>query len=417
MGGDYEDLAEEAIRLTTALTEAHGSRVSGSPGGDGPRAELKALLERHCSRVDEEAFPLHPEALYSIGKVFALVYAIGLAAILIGGAWGLGIGLAAMLLGTAFFILQFILYRDAFDRLFKELRGANLVGAVEPEGEARRQAIVVGHLDSARIYSFYERQPGLFPLRLLLAVLSFFFCLFALAAGLAQAASGLAGPMLPAWARGAAAFGALFALPMYGYVSKMGSPGAGDNLIGCAIGLALAEMFGLRGARLRETRLIFLFTDGEESGQKGAKAFIRDNEALLRSLPTRVVNVDSIYQREDLALLRRDRNGLTPLSGRLSEELREAAKSRGHDFALRSIPFCGGGTDAAQFARAGLETASVIGMPIEANRKDILFHTSRDLPAAISVQAVAAVIETIALLLARSDKGYPSPAPSGEAAR
>jgi len=30
---------------------------------------------------------------------------------------------------------------------------------------------------------------------------------------------------------------------MFGYISNRESPGAGDNLIGCAIGIKLAEIF------------------------------------------------------------------------------------------------------------------------------------------------------------------------------
>jgi aminopeptidase YwaD len=402
MDSVFNRCAEAALVNTSEIVAAHGPRVSGTPGCDGARAALKALLSQSCTSVVEQDFALHPESLNAIGKVFALAYLIGSAAILVGGAIPLAIGLAAMSLALGYFAVVFLLYLDSLDGLFKRVRGANLIGTLEPKAEAKRQIILVGHLDSARVYSFYERHPELFPIRLLAAVSFFVLCIVALAAGLILGS-------LPVWVKCLLLLGVILAAPMYGYVSKKGSLGAGDNLIGCAICLELARIFADHAQALENTRLIVLLTDGEEIGQKGAKAFIRDKSALLRSIDTRVINIDSIYDYGELALLRRDRNGFTPLSKELTEELRAAARAIGHDFRICSIPFLGGGTDAAQFARAGLETASVLAQPIAVGRKDIVFHTSRDLPGKISGRAVAAVIGTIAEYLRKAD-GPTSPA-------
>ncbi len=396
MARGYDDYARAALALTSRLVARHGPRVSGTQGCRAARTELEGLLSSSCTDTRREAFRIRPESLYAIGKVFAASYSIGLAAAWLGGFAALGAGLAAMALALAYFAANFLLYLDAFDGLFEPTDAENVVGILEPEGPPLRQVLLVGHHDSARIYSFYQRHASIFPLRLLLAVLFFLSCLVALAQALiAGLAAGLP-PALPLWEKCTLAAGAIFAFPMWRYISKEGSPGAGDNLIGCAIALALAERFSEAPDRLAGTRLAVLLSDGEEAGQKGAKAFIAANRKFLGALETIVINVDSIYDYEDIAILRRDRNGITKLSPKLAEALRATARDRGHELKYGSIPFLGGGTDASHFALAGYATASIIGLPIGVGRKEILMHTSRDLPEAISEKAVGAVIEVVA---------------------
>jgi aminopeptidase YwaD len=358
------------------------------------------MLGEFCTGVRENRFSMHPASLFAIGKIFAGAYLIGFLMLLVHDTIGLIAGLAAMALGLVYFFSQFILYRGDFDGLFKKVEAGNIIGTIEPRSGPKRQVVIVGHHDSAPIYRFYQKAPWLFPIRLLSAVASYLFCFVSLAISLASA--------LPAWAAWVVASGALFALPMYGYMSKRGSPGAGDNLIACAIGLEIAEHFRRPVARLESTRVVIVFTDGEEVGQKGAASFVKENEAMLRELDTEVINLDSIYTYEDLVLLGRDRNGFTRLSAGLAREIQGIAAGLGHEVPIASIPFLGGGTDGAQFALRGFRTASIIAQPIKAFSKEIIFHTMKDMPDRISKKAVAAVIELVAEYIKALDLNHGS---------
>jgi aminopeptidase YwaD len=390
----YDKLAEDALRITADLIDAHGPRVSGTAGNRSACAALKSMLGERCDSAREEPFWIRPGSLFAIGKIFAILYLVGLVALLTGRPLYFGFGLFAMTLGLAYFSTHFLLYLGAFDFLLKKAQASNIVGTIDPKSRAERQVIVVGHHDSAPIYPFYESLSLIYSLRLFAAILSYLFCLAVLALDLYASITGSGA--LPPWTRYLAIAGCAFAIPMFAYMSKRGSPGAGDNLIACAIGLKIAELYRCPEARLESTRLVILLTDGEEVGQKGAASFVKDNAALLSSADTSIVNLDSIYSYEDLVLLKRDRNGFTKLSTELATDIEKVALGLGLGISIAAIPFLGGGTDGAQFARKGYRTASIIAQPIKVFSKEILFHTMKDMPDRISKKAVGAVIELVA---------------------
>jgi aminopeptidase YwaD len=401
----YDEAARDALRLTSGLIERHGPRVSGTEGCRGAALELEALLAESCDEAHSEPFGIHPGSLFAIGKVFALSYLVGAASLFPGSAPFLGIGLLAMLLGAAFCVAQFILYSDTFDRLFKKVEGRNIVGSIEPSGPALRQVILVAHHDSAPVYPFHERWPALYPLRLFLPIALFALCFLALCAAASVFLFTGRAPIQPPWVKLALALGTVLVAPMYWFISRRPSPGAGDDLIGCAIGIGVAALFGGRAAKLEGTRLVVLLTDGEEVGQKGAKSFIAANRASMARARTTVIDVDSIYAYEELAIVLRDGNGLTRLSGDMARRLGAVAEERGHRPRMLSIPFGGGGTDAAQFARRGIESVGIVADSTALVRKEILFHTMKDLPGRISAKAVGAVIEIVGEYLLREDAG------------
>ncbi|MFH0760303.1 MAG: M28 family peptidase, partial [Bacteroidota bacterium] len=391
----YTEYAENALRIIKDIITKHGPRVSGTKSCYSAVAELELILAKFCKNVRHESFSIHPNSLYSIGKIFTVLYCIGLVSVLVGNKLILAIGLLLMLTGILYFMTNFILYLDTFDIFFKKTEGRNVVGIVEPKDVVKQQVIIVGHHDSSYIYPFYEKMPLLFPIRLIVPILLLIFCTGVLVVLFLSGISMANVPLLPVWIKYTLLAGLVFVLPMYGYISKRQSPGAGDNLIGCAIGITLAQFFQEADYSLKNTRLVVLLTDGEEAGQKGAKFFIKNNRSILDLENTIVINLDSIYNYEDLALVKRERNGFTKLSTKMVMEIRTVAEGLGHHFKEIVIPFGGGGTDGGQFARKGIETVSIIGMPTDILRKEIIFHTMKDMPEKISIKAVNTIIEVV----------------------
>ena len=392
----YDDLARKAVGLVERLVREFGPRVSGTKGNYAAARELERVLKEICPNVETEPFDIHPDSLFSIGKIVGLSYTVGLAAVVVKGVVLSAVGIAGIVLGLAFCVSQFILYLDLFDKLFPGVKGSNIVGYSEPEGEARRQIILVGHHDSAYVYNFHENLPFLFPLRFFLPVALTLLELVALVLAL------FVGIEIPIWTKCVLISGLVFVLPMLGYISRRQSPGAGDNLIGCAIGLGILDLF--RGSnRLKNTRLALLLTDGEEVGQKGARFFVKKHMKMMKDLETTVINIDSIYEKDDIAILKSDRNGFVRLSNRLSSALEETAGRRGYAVKTRPLPFGGGGTDAGQFAMKGIDTACVIGMPMNVFRKEIVIHTGKDVPGRIRRDAVRAVIEIVSEYIKETD--------------
>ncbi len=389
----YDDSAEAAVRLTADIIDKHGPRVSGTEGCYGASADLEALLGKYCHSIKRESFWIHPDSLFAIGKILTVIYLIGIIAVFIESKVSMGIGLVCMAIGALYFIAQFLLYLDTFDGLFKKVVGNNIIGIIEPQAAAKRQVVIVGHHDSSYVYPFYEKAPLLFPARLFVPLLLYMLCLAALFVGFYFRVPAGGMPSFPVWLKYVLFLGIIFVAPMYGFISKRKSPGAGDNLIGCAIVIRLAEIFHSAENALQNTRIVVLLSDGEEVGQKGAKFFIKNNRELLGSAKTVVINIDSIYEYENISIVKRDRNGFTGLSKDLLTGIKTAARELGHAFGVISIPFGGGGTDGGQFARQKMETVSIIGMPISILRKEIVYHTMKDRPDKISKKAVSAVIE------------------------
>ena len=399
----YNKYAENALRIIREIITKYGPRVSGTRSCSTAAADLEMILAKFCKNARHESFAIHPNSLYSIGKIFAVLYCIGLASVLIGSQLILAIGLLFMLTGTLYFITNFILYLDTFDKFFKKAEGKNVVGIVEPKDVVKQQVIIVGHHDSSYIYPFYEKVPLLFPIRLFVPILLFIFCTGVLLILFLSGISMANNPVLPDWIKYILLTGLVFVLPMYGYISKRQSPGAGDNLIGCAIGITLAQFFQQTEKSLNNTRLVVLLTDGEEAGQKGAKFFIKNNKTLMASVDTIVINLDSIYDYENLALVKRERNGFTKLSEKMVKEIQTVAEGHGHHFKEIVIPFGGGGTDGGQFARKGIKTVSIIGMPTDILRSEIIFHTMKDMPDKISTKAVSTIIEVVSEYIKKVD--------------
>jgi len=396
MNDAYDNAAIKAIKLVKDLINKFGSRVSGTKSNYAAVDELENIVKETCTSTRRERFDLYPESLFSIGKVFSIQYIIGYLTILSNNQVLMCIGTVCMLLGIAFCISQFILYSDAFDRLFRKVAGNNIVGYLEPQNEVKEQIVLVGHHDSSYIYSFHEKFPLLFPIRLFVPIIIFLFEFLAL---LMTLVLGFA-VGIPIWIKITISIGLVFVIPMFWYISKKSGPGAGDNLIGCTIGI---NVVGLLKEQLKHTRLVLLLTDGEEIGQKGARHFAYSNIEELKTIKTSVINIDSIYNKDDVTILKSDRNGFSKLSSTLNERLKKIAVERGYNPKIRPMPFGGGGTDGGQFARRGIDTTSIIGMPTDLIRKEILIHTTKDLPDRINVDAVSLVIEIVSEYIKTND--------------
>jgi hypothetical protein len=401
----FAELAEDCLEMTRGILQRHRYRLAGTEECRRAAHEIADRFRESCDGVREEDFLLHPKALWYVGKAIAVVF-IAAAALMMSGGFFLYGAAALCLFGLAYGLVQYVFYGRFFDRFFKNAGGRNVIGSLEPRGVPTRQIILVGHHDSPYIFSFLERFQRLAFVRFLLAMLSFvWICGYTLAASVHQLVSGVRSTPsgLPLWIT---AVGLPFALQLYFMMSRTPSPGAGDNLNSSSMLAALGRYFRAereKGAPLARTRLVFLSTDGEEIGQRGAIQYVRAHRLELGAIPACVLNIDSVYRLENLKILTRDRNSFLGLSAAINADLRKVASAQGLSLKQGPIPFGGGGTDAAAFAAAGIETASLIGMPTSFISKDHLYHTSKDTADRIEPAAVTAVLSLAAGYIRRMD--------------
>ncbi len=392
---DIQALARDALDLTQEIIDACGPRLAGSEASRKAASILVQRLEPFCDRASVEPFEVHPAAFLGFMRVTAVFYLAGTALLFA----SLLAAAACYSAGALITVLQFLLYKEVLDPWFPRAAGHNVVAVMEPEGEASRQLIFAGHHDSARVFNMLCHWPRLYRIRLVGA--------FVAVLGMpliAWTSAALAAPVpRPAIAAYACAMGLLFLLPMWFFLGEEGTPGAGDNLIASCLLVCVARALRADGG-LRGTRVVLFSSDAEESGLRGARAFVREHRAELRRLPTTLLNVDSVYRADCIQFLRSDLNGFVPLDRSLAEQCVEIAKGLGFGARAFSMYPGTGATDAAEFAKVGVKSTTLIALPTDVETENLVYHTPDDTVASIQPAAVEACLG-VALALAREVDG------------
>ena len=392
---NFISMAESCLRMTKRLLQKYRYRLAGSEECRQAAHEIADTLRKSCDSIEEEGFTLHPKALWFVGRAIAVIYLLAALFAILGG-YFIYIGAFLCLLGLCYSLVQYVFYGRFFDRVFKSAGGCNVIGSLEPGDVARQQIVLVGHHDSPFIFSFLERFQSIAFIRFLLGMLSFvWLCAFSFTASVQQLLSGghHAATGIAFWLTIA---GLPCALQLFFMMSSKPSPGAGDNLNSTSILATIAEYFHSQRSNsspLKHTGLIFLSTDGEEIGQRGAIQYVESHGTQLHTIPTLVLNIDSVFYLRDLTVFTRDRNFTCRLSDSMISDLCKVAGILNIALQRKALPFGGGGTDAGAFAVAGIQAASIVGMPSGIISKDHLYHTSKDTVEHIEPTAVRAVLE------------------------
>jgi Zn-dependent M28 family amino/carboxypeptidase len=279
------------------------------------------------------------------------------------------------------------------------------MGVVEPEGEVKRQIIISGHHDSARIFNFFVHQPKLYGLRVLggIGILTAVFLL-----SLVLALFSVSGVLLTILAALASA-GLIIVTQLWFFAAKECTPGAGDNLVATSMAveaLRYVSQMKNQGAGLKHTRVIALSFDAEEEGLRGAHAFARANEELLRSVPTYLYNIDCPYYLKDMFFLTSDINGSVVLSEQFAQSCAQSARKLGYDAKYKPIAFLTGGTDAGELAKYGVHATTMMAMPWDNSERASVYHTPNDTVDQVEAAAIKAGLEIFFDLI--SDMEEPS---------
>jgi Zn-dependent M28 family amino/carboxypeptidase len=194
----------------------------------------------------------------------------------------------------------------------------------------------------------------------------------------------------------------------YFFTSSQGSPGAGDNLIASAIILQIAEAFSRKKNRgktpLKNTRLVFLSFDAEEAGLRGARAYTRKHKEELISIPAYNLNLDSIYDVDEIKFLRSDINGFVKLSRGMVKECVSITRALGHKSKPYRMEFGAGATDAAELAKIGVEATTIIAMTVDIKQESFCYHTAKDTVDQIQPEAVEAVLKIVHAYVTEKDR-------------
>jgi aminopeptidase YwaD len=388
--------AGRALRLTGRLIDTFGPRPSGSEASRQTADALQKEASDFADRVWSEDFTVHPGAFLGWIRLLVLIYIAGLTLLWLGLFW------VAALLATAGLVVligQFFFYYELLDPVFPRQTGRNVLAVVEPQGEALGQFIISGHHDSARIFNFLAHQPALYALRVTggLAI----YGLFLLTSWLLAVWTAVSGAA-PDWSTvGAAVFSVLLLWvgQLWWFASARSTPGAGDNLASSAAAWETLRHFAeekAAGQGLRHLRVIAASWDAEEAGLRGGRAWVKAGRGAQAddrlALPTWNLNLECLYDVDELFFLTSDVNGTVKLSPELAEQCRRLLAGRGRDVPAKPIAFLTGGTDAGELARGGAQATTLIGMPWGNTQRSSVYHTPGDVLSAVSQEAVGEAI-------------------------
>ena len=402
------DYAQSALDLTAEILNETGPRLTGTKSCKQAGELLKFNLNKFCDETFSEKFQCNRDAfLYHI-RYFSVSYVLAFIFLCMGGYWVYA-ATTLTVIGCLMILFEFVFYLEFIDPLFKKTTGYNISGIIKPDKKVKQQIIISGHYDSPYVFSFLNKHQRLYKVRVALnSILYLFITIISLWFSCIQFVS-LNNIQLNTTLLIILGLGVIFIGQYFFFISWEVSPGAGDNLISACMAVKLSELFSYnksKGTPLQNTQLIFLCPDAEESGLRGAREYVKQHNQSLKSIPTFNINMDSIYRLQDLRFLESEMNGSISLNTDIREKCTDISKALGNDIPSMKMPFGGGSTDAAEFAKVGIPTLSIIGLDTTFSSGNVPYHTRFDTVDKIEPEAVRACMQIAEQFILDIDKHY-----------
>lgn len=375
------------VKEITNVIKKYGPRESGNEACFDAQKHLKKELDQFCDETHFEEYQMAPRAFLHFTK---LVSVLVLAAIVISLALVftniisffvahciVGICVAIGLFITA---MEFLMYKQFMDGMYKKVTAHNLVATRKPRGEVKKRIVISGHIDAA-----YEWRPILYlkdkgmllwmGLAIGSAVISLIIAIICVIANFVD--MGAFGDFMLNYSYYFNVITAVSMILLFTFVdfSRI-SPGANDNLTGTYAAVCALRMLDMAGVEFENTEVVAMITDGEEAGLRGAKAFAKEHkdEYLNSGVDTAVLCVDTLTDLEYLNVYYKDMTGTVKNDKAFSELVKKSAADAGYDSAeLANLFF--GASDAAAFSQAGIKATCLAAMdPAPAD----YYHNRRD---------------------------------------
>ncbi|WP_457557535.1 M28 family metallopeptidase [Candidatus Harpocratesius sp.] len=371
-------LAKKSLEETNSIIQQFGPRLNGTEPCHKAANYLFQKLNSFCDEAKIENFKFHPGSFIFYIRFNSVMYSIGVILFYFKSKWVI-FPLVGLFMGIFMMISIFGLYKHFFDKFFPAKIGKNVYGVIEPSSEVNQQIILSGHHDSARKIRILD--SGFQKLYAMVILTPYFFFIFEIVVILV----GLFNDFENLW------FSIIlivflnsfpFILLYFFIVTKDASPGAGDNLIASVflieLGKYLTSQIKEKKLNLKHTRIIIASFDAEESGLRGSAAFMKIHKENIKQIPTFHLNFDSLYNLNELHVLTKDINGFISLSEKMVNEIVKIGIKEKISIKKFKMVFGGGATDAAESARIGIPSTTLIAMPTNIIRDGLVYHTSRD---------------------------------------
>jgi hypothetical protein len=391
-----------ALQFTDDIVKNFPDRLAGSDSCNGAGKTITEEFSLHCdsNSVKRESFAFHPAACVKIVRPLVILYVIAIVFIFLKMPV---VSLFCLLMSLAVFSSQIVFYKKIFDPFFPKAQGYNIFGIVEPDHDVKQQIILCGHHDAAYVFHYMALSPRLYPFVVFGGILPFL-----LGIGLSIACIIMGSP--PWWILFLMATSFVLVLPLWWFTTDTVSPGAGDNMIAVALANEVTRILADRKKSgdnsLRHTRIVCLSVDAEESGLRGSMAYVSRHAQELAATKSYALCFDTLYKADKLIFFNNDMNLTTDLSDSMANDLTNIAKELGYGARVARMPWGGGSTDAAAFARGGIEATCMLAFDLNVGRlpKDLVYHTLKDTTNAIEPAMVEQAINVTIDYILNKDK-------------
>lgn len=381
-----QDVIDENVSYTLKeiknVIKKYGPRESAGDACYDAQKHMVKELNQFADEVHFEEFKTAPKAFLHFTKVVAAAIML---AVIAGFAVGFAtenwlissiIVTAVIFIGLFVTTMEFLLYKEFLDPLYKKRTGHNIVATRKPSGEVKRRIVITGHCDSAYEWPWLRKtgaggfKAGLFG-AIGVSIVNFIL-------GIASIAVSVANPQ-STFTKYAFYFNIvvfIFMIPLYTFVNfKRVVPGANDNLTGTYSAICAMRMLEEAGINLENTELVALVTDGEECGLRGARAWAKAHADEIKNsdIETVVVAVDTLTDLKDLCVYSKDMTGTLTHDKQLSSFVKKCGEDAGVDMKFSSVYF--GASDAAAITQLGLKATCIAAMDPAPAR---YYHTIND---------------------------------------
>tara|TARA_B100000497_G_scaffold115438_1_gene138971 strand:- start:25 stop:1257 length:1233 start_codon:yes stop_codon:yes gene_type:complete len=388
------EAVNSAMNLTDFVSSKWSSRLVGSKSCLECADYLKEQLSSFCDNVEQQDFFVRPGSFLGYIRINIVLYFLSLISLLFE-----NVGLAVVLssLSVLITVLQFFFYKEFVDFLFQKKIGKNVFGSIKPKGEVKQHIIISAHHDSAHIFNFLEKDPLSFNSKVRLGLLSMVFMFVNSWILFTLRSIGFQNHLILWVISGILIILSFFVIRLwFFYDSHNGTPGAGDNMICVGIAIEIGKFFSsskFEDKALKHTKLTIASWDAEECGLRGARAFCKANKQDLQKIKTYNFNLECMYDHTELNFLTSDLNNFVPLSKDMAVEGVTIANELGYDVGTKIFPLLAGGTDAAEFAKIGIEATTLAAMSWTKRDQNSAYHTTRDTIEAVDQEAVKRTID------------------------
>lgn len=394
-----------SVKEITNVIKKYGPRESGNENCYAAQKHLKKEMDIFCDESHFESYKMAPKAFLHFTKLVSV--AIFLAVVVCGILTYTSVITAflaqCIVCGVVFAslfitLMEFLLYKQFMDPLYKKVEAHNLVGVRKPRGEVKRRIVISGHIDAAYEWRhlYYGKNVPLFGIFMSWtiggAIISFVLSVIAIVANFVD--MGAFGEFMVTYSYIFHYVTALGMVTLFVFVDfKTIAPGANDNLTGTYAAVCALRMLDMAGIDFENTEVCAMITDGEEAGLRGCKQWAKDHhdEYVNDGVETAVLCVDTLADLEYLNVYSKDMTGTVKNSAKLSQLVMDSAKDAGHnDLKFSSVYF--GSSDAAAFSQAGIEATCLAAMdPAPAD----YYHNRRDTADRLNPEAIKTGYEVI----------------------